>query len=509
MYSFLPNLVNLCKTLHDEDEDRVRFSTPTLVGAPTSPRNVLNKSTKTDMTRKPKGSVSSLAPSSSYNELNVTGYSDVSVQGTTRKPKRIMSTQAQSSYSSLATLSMFSGVTSKFKPFFLKLWGGLLLLEKDPDPLVSSLSRNLLDIVWKKMNQKERSADMFRSQGSHLDIHSRSAPSSPGRPTFLLGESPPTSLNTTLPNLLQTSENNSRPGQSWFQRSLFSAIHEEGITSEDGENATLSTQFIEWSAKYFSNQLMRLNSNDDKQSDTYYCKDWMQTRNDLICQRVDQEQRSLLQGTGKLDEQIGGIKIFQPPSVVLMHPYDNEVVVAGRDSVSVYEFSQTQTRSNTFSNKNPKISQITAMEFMNGHVDGLLVTGSDDGAVRVYRDWQKDQQLVSAWNLLPELVPQSAAGDRISVGLCLTWDSCSRVLAAAGDTKYIRLWDCDSEMKLVDLPSSADSFVTSLSMNESARLLAATYYDGSIKLYDPRLHPASSRYTIQFLGWGLVGEGKY
>ena len=208
---------------------------------------------------------------------------------------------------------------------------------------------------------------------------------------------------------------------------------------------------------------------------------------------MDQEKRSLLQGTGKLDEQIGATKLLQLPSVVLMHPNDNEVVVAGRDTVSVFEFSQTQTRSNTFSNKNPKISQITALEFINGHVDGLLVTGSDDGAVRVYRDWQKDQQLVSAWNLLPELVPQSAAGDRISVGLCLTWDSCSRVLAAAGDTKYIRLWDCDAEMKLVDLPSAADSFVTSLSMNESARLLAATYYDGSIKLYDPRLPPASSR----------------
>ena len=85
----------------------------------------------------------------------------------------------------------------------------------------------------------------------------------------------------------------------------------------------------------------------------------------------------------------------------------------------------------------------------------------------------------------------------MSVGLCLAWDPTSQILAGAGDTKHVRLWDCKAEVKTTDLPSATDSYVTCLNMNESARLLAASHYDGSIRLYDPRLPPASARLVEQ------------
>ena len=46
---------------------------------------------------------------------------------------------------------------------------------------------------------------------------------------------------------------------------------------------------------------------------------------------------------------------------------------------------------------------------------------------------------MTAWNLMPELVPQAVAGNRISCGLQLAWDPFTGILAGAGDTKETKL----------------------------------------------------------------------
>ena len=379
----------------------------------------------------------------------------------------------------------------------MKVWGGLLLLEKDPDPSVALLARALLEIVWRKMMEKERATDIQRT-GSGVDIRSRSAPNSPVRPTFLIGESPPTNMNTTLPANLEppSGEGGSRASSgNWMHRSLVPGINEEGMLLEEGESTAISTQFIEWSSRYFSTQLMTLNETSDLESEGYWNKEWMYSRNNVLLRNADAEKNHLAEGTGKFEEHIGVTKSTQIPSVIAMHPFDHEVIVAGRDTITVHDFSPQSVNNKpiSFHNRNPKISQITALEFINGHEAGLLVSGSDDGVVRVYKDWQSEQKLVTAWNLLPELVPQAVAGNRLSCGLCLAWHQSHQMLAGAGDTKYVRLWDCRTEVKLVDLASASDSIVTSLSVNEECGLLAASFYDGSIRLYDPRSPSSSAR----------------
>jgi len=332
------------------------------------------------------------------------------------------------------------------------------------------------------MVEKDRATDIHRT-GSHADLRSRSAPNSPVRPTFLIGESPPTNMNTTLPVHLEASEGmNSRNNSSWMQRSLIPDINEEGMLIEEGESNAISTQFIEWSSRYFSTQLMTLNETSDLESESYWKREWLYSRNNNLLRSSEGDRRALLDGSAKFDEHIGVAKSTQIPSVIAMHPFDHEVIVAGRDTISVHDFTQPFNRAFSFHNRNPKISQITALEFINGHEDGLLVSGSDDGVVRVYKSWQRDHQLVTAWNLLPELVPQAVAGNRFSCGLCLAWHQTEQLLAGAGDTKYVRLWDCATEVKLVDLPSSTDSIVTNLTVNDESGLLAASYYDGSIRL---------------------------
>lgn len=501
--TFLPNFINLCRSLLEEDEERKHHN-----GRPVSPRpGHLSRVSSEEKSRRRSEMVSrkssklihdtsssSLANSSSITEIHTTVVGENIIPGgNPRRSRKLITPSLTSSYSALASLSLFPNITKDFKPFFLKVWGGLLLLEKDADPSVKELAGTLLNTVWGKMMEKDKATDIHR-RGSHGDIRSLSAPNSPIRPTFLIGgESPTSNMNATLPCNLNSSEGSRHQG-SWINHSCVPGINEEGILMGAGDGDAISTQFIEWSSRYFSTQLMTLNEYSDIESEGYWNKQWMYSRNNYLLRSCDQDKKNLIDGSGKLDDQLGVKKTSQIPSVIAMHPYDQEVIVAGRDTLSVYDFSShVPARPVTFHNRNPKISQITALEFINGHEDGLLVTGSDDGVVRLYKSWHKEEKLLTAWNLLPELVPQAIAGNRISCGLCLAWSQTQHLLAGAGDTKYVRLWDCRTEVKLTDLASATDSIVTSLSVNDESGLLAASYYDGSIRLFDPRNKPASAR----------------
>jgi len=388
------------------------------------------------------------------------------------------------SFASLVTLAGFSSVVSKFKPFYVKVWGGLLSLEKDPDPMVAAMSRSVLDSVWRKMLEKERAVEMFRTP-SNADVHSVSAPSSPARPSFILGESPPTGHNISLPvEPIRTI---------WNHMSITTSITEEGEGAGAEGDPVLSTQFIEWSARYFSTQLMRLPGTEDRESSDHWTKEWMYNRNSHVMARAGQETDSLEAGTGRLDEQLGVFRVSQAPAVMSFHPHTGQLVAAGRDTVTVWE-DLTNHRSHQFGNKNPKAAQITALEFLNSHEAGLLVTGADDGTVRVYHGWdtpRDDPGLVTGWALLPELVPQSLAGSRLSVGMCLVWDQAGQLLSGAGDSRCIRVWDCNSEARLTDIPTASESFVTSLALSPSHHpmypVMAAAFGDGGIKLFDHRL----------------------
>ena len=70
---------------------------------------------------------------------------------------------------------------------------------------------------------------------------------------------------------------------------------------------------------------------------------------------------------------------------------------------------EKNVRLNTFDNHNPRNTRLTAMEFLNPHDQPLLMLGSDDGAVRIWRNYennnQKLPQLVTAWQALTDMLP--------------------------------------------------------------------------------------------------------
>jgi len=374
---------------------------------------------------------------------------------------------------SLATLSSYGpGVTSKFKPFYLKVLGGLMVLERDPDSNVSKLAKTVLDNLYKKLSNSDRK-NSYRYRASHTDVHSTSLPGSPSRPSFTLGSSPPVACghNTTLPNLSMT------------MSSMAGLSSSDMNDSDVGSN--VSTEYMTWASAHFSSHLMRLvDDPEDQESETFWSRQWMYDRNDRTRDRASAERNSLDQGTGKLDESLAIHRTVGSARVVSWESYTSNLYVATRDTVHFY----TDTGHVSWSNGNPRVSNISCLATCNSHVSPNLIVGSDDGCARVWTVDESGGRHVTGWVVMPELVPISCSGPRVNCGLQLAWNQHNLTLIAGGDSKNLRIWDCNTEMKVADVPTQLDTCVTSIytGVSDNKHLAAVSFADGHVKLFDTR-----------------------
>lgn len=80
--------------------------------------------------------------------------------------------------------------------------------------------------------------------------------------------------------------------------------------------------------------------------------------------------------------------------------------------------------------------------------------------------------------------------------MVLEWEQATGLLYTAGDVRHISVWDTHKELKIQDIPTHADSCVTSLTSDSAERsLMIAGCGDGTVRLYDRR-QPPSSRYVV-------------
>lgn len=100
---------------------------------------------------------------------------------------------------------------------------------------------------------------------------------------------------------------------------------------------------------------------------------------------------------------------------------------------------------NRFSNGNPRGTRITEVKFLNEDDVALLMTGSQEGVVRIYRNYESQQniELVSAWRALTDLLPSNR-----SSGLVAEWQQGRGSMLVGGDVRVIRVWDAPREMCL-------------------------------------------------------------
>lgn len=71
--------------------------------------------------------------------------------------------------------------------------------------------------------------------------------------------------------------------------------------------------------------------------------------------------------------------------------------------------------------------------------------------------------------------------------MVVDWEQETGLLMSSGDVRIVRIWDTDRETKVQDIPTGADSCVTSLSCDSHRSLIVAGLGDGSIRVYDRRM----------------------
>eukprot|EP00946_MAST-07B_sp_MAST-7B-sp1_P000276 g276.t1 len=206
-------------------------------------------------------------------------------------------------------------------------------------------------------------------------------------------------------------------------------------------------------------------------------------------------------------------------SLLLFHPFEAVLVMADlRDGLSVWNYGSGKKLSR-FSNCNRPGTRITSLQWINEQEPTRLMTGSDDGVVRVWcgtkmmgeiraineaeerqesvfqaleqagfisgidRNKSENQnkimkgrkqgsnpgslrggnrarspaQMLTAWKAAPDVNPGSRGS-----GLILKWQQLSGRLFAAGNSSVIRVWDMFREQCISTIPSGADTCVTAI-----------------------------------------------
>jgi len=135
---------------------------------------------------------------------------------------------------------------------------------------------------------------------------------------------------------------------------------------------------------------------------------------------------------------------------------------------------QQNVRLNRFSNANPRGSRINEARFINEDDQALLMTGSSDGVIRFFRNYESEQEIeiVSAFRALTDIVPSNK-----NAGLVLDWQQGQGKLLVAGDVKVIRVWNAATEICTnVGLPATYLSLYKMLNSSGHPRPLRLLYH---------------------------------
>ncbi|NWW98497.1 RPTOR protein, partial [Caloenas nicobarica] len=423
-----------------------------------------------------------------------------------------------SSYSSLNSL-----IGVSFNSVYTQIWRVLLHLAADPYPDVSDLAMKVLNSIAYKATVNARPQRILDT--SSLTQSAPASPTNKGMHIHQVGGSPPTTStsSSSLTNDV-TKQPVSRdmasvrpanaggvgvqytPHSHQFPRTrkMFDKGPEQ--TADDADDtvghksfisATVQTGFCEWSAKYFAQPVMKIPEEHDLESQIRKEREWRFLRNARVRK---QAQKIIQKGISRLDDQIFLNRNPGVPSVVKFHPFTPCIAVADKDSICFWDWEKGE-KLDYFHNGNPRYTRITAMEYLNGQDCSLLLTATDDGAIRVWKnfaDLEKNPEMVTAWQGLSDMLPTTRGlARRVSIyldrskqggaGMVVDWEQETGLLMTSGDVRIIRIWDTDREMKVQDIPTGADSCVTSLSCDSHRSLIVAGLGDGSIRVFDRRM----------------------
>lgn len=407
-----------------------------------------------------------------------------------------------SSYSSLNSL-----IGVSFNSVYTQIWRVLLHLAADPYPEVSDVAMKVLNSIAYKATVNARPQRVLDT--SSLTQSAPASPTNKGVHIHQAGGSPPASstsssslANDVAKQPVSRDLPSGRPGttgpagaqytphshQFPRTRKMFDKGPEQ--TADDADDAaghksfisaTVQTGFCDWSARYFAQPVMKIPEEHDLESQIRKEREWRFLRNSRVRR---QAQQVIQKGITRLDDQIFLNRNPGVPSVVKFHPFTPCIAVADKDSICFWDWEKGE-KLDYFHNGNPRYTRVTAMEYLNGQDCSLLLTATDDGAIRVWKnfaDLEKNPEMVTAWQGLSDMLPTTRGA-----GMVVDWEQETGLLMSSGDVRIVRIWDTDREMKVQDIPTGADSCVTSLSCDSHRSLIVAGLGDGSIRVYDRRM----------------------
>ncbi|KAK5626870.1 hypothetical protein RRF57_002585 [Xylaria bambusicola] len=243
-----------------------------------------------------------------------------------------------------------------------------------------------------------------------------------------------------------------------------------------------------WSIEYFREPQMKPSEAEEPGSTEYNERLWRRSRNEAIL-RETQPQKPYA-GEHRWGNQLCIMNNGTQPTKMTFHQFEDHLAVAD-DSNTVYVWDwKKQQRLHRFSNGNPEGSKISDMKFINEDDTAFLMTGSSDGVLRIYRNYDssKNIELASAWRALTHMVPSN-----INSGMVFDWQQVTGRVLVAGDVRVIRVWAAASETCVTDIPARSGSCVTSLTSDQmTGNIFVAGFGDGAVRVFDTRLRPQES-----------------
>jgi regulatory associated protein of mTOR len=263
--------------------------------------------------------------------------------------------------------------------------------------------------------------------------------------------------------------------------------------STDAPDLPLKSTFFEWSAEYFREPQMRPTEADEPGSTDYNGRLWRRNRNDKII--AETQPLKDVAVNHRWDVPRGYFDNLSQPTKMCFHQFEDQLVVTdNRNIVNVFDYSGSTHRLNSFSNGNPPDSKISEVRFINEDDQALLMTGSSDGVLKVYRhyDTRGKTQLVTAFRALTDLVPSNK-----NAGLVFDWQQGRGLALVAGDVKVIRVWNASTEICTSDIPARSGSCITSLTSDQvEGDVFIAGFGDGAVRVYDQRQKPATAMVKV-------------
>ncbi|KAK5129084.1 Target of rapamycin complex 1 subunit kog1 [Cryomyces antarcticus] len=254
----------------------------------------------------------------------------------------------------------------------------------------------------------------------------------------------------------------------------------------------LKSVFFEWSMEYFREPQMKPTEADEPGSYDYNRRLWRRNRNDrdiALTQPLKEKA-----GSGQWGHQEGLFDNKSTPMKMVFHQFEEHLVATDdRDSICVWDWRR-KTLLSRFSAGNPPGSRLTELRLINEDEHALLMTGSSDGVIKIFRNYesQKNAELVSGFRALTDLVPSNK-----NAGLVFNWQQGQGKILVAGDERVIRVWSAGTEMCTSDIPARSGSCVTSLTSDQvEGHVFVAGFGDGAIRVYDQRERPQQAMVKV-------------